>query len=315
MKGKYSLYVSDTVRSYSLELKSKYTFLLGDSATGKTMLYNMLASGGRAIIKRCELGISTPTTDSDIEASLSGKGRLIVFDEGTDVFIRNTDLANKLIKSDNYFLLITRKSYSAIPYSLRDIYEIVDGSIVQKFSWREEKLSSPDIVITEDIGSGQMMYKNIFQRSIFFPDRRSKYLSLRSGGKSNVVNILSELGLHLDLRSKLIYIIVDCSAFGPEIDSLINQIETSNLWNNVIVFTPESFEYLLLMSINPTMKELHQTWDFCDTRKYNSWEQYYTDLLKRVSWSNNLGQYSKKRLRSQFLKYSEDVKHYLETLG
>ena len=81
----------------------------------------------------------------------------------------------------------------------------------------------------------------------------------------------------------------------------------------------ESFEYLILKSglIKCDLGVIDQTYDYADSTKYISWEQFYTDKLSEETRNTN-HQYSKTRLNDfyksrGFLKKVMDIMTGIES--
>jgi hypothetical protein len=65
------------------------------------------------------------------------------------------------------------------------------------------------------------------------------------------------------------------------------------------LYAPESFEYLILQSgiIEIPKTVLSETWNYADSIKYFSWEEFYTFYLSDVT-QNQVGQYTKRKLNA-----------------
>ena len=100
--------------------------------------------------------------------------------------------------------------------------------------------------------------------------------------------------------------IADGAAFGSEIDRVLQLIKSSA---NITLYLPESFEWLLLTSGIFKEKEiariLEEPSDYIESRKYFSWERFFTALLIEKSQDTYL-RYSKKELNSAYLQ--ENIK-------
>lgn len=70
------------------------------------------------------------------------------------------------------------------------------------------------------------------------------------------------------------------------------------------LYAPESFEYILLQSdifvSNQLKKKLTETYNYADSEKYFSWEQYYTALIVEET-KDTEKQYSKSKLNPYYL--------------
>ena len=89
--------------------------------------------------------------------------------------------------------------------------------------------------------------------------------------------------------------VVDGAAFGPEMQDCM---EIAGAYgSSVSIFAPESFEYLILQSglIEVPKAVLAETWDYADSVKFFSWEDFYTSYLSEIS-QNQVYQYSKRKL-------------------
>ena len=95
-------------------------------------------------------------------------------------------------------------------------------------------------------------------------------------------------------NSQTTLIIVDGAAYGSEMNNtmiLINSIP------GYILFTPESFEWLLLNSniLNePYITEvLKAPYNYIESSEFFSWEKYFTDLLNKATKESNIMPYNK----------------------
>lgn len=128
MKGKYHIIVQNKRIRFEFDIKRNITIIRGDSATGKTTLYDMIAlaarngdSSGIEII--CEKKCRT-LDEPDWKLVLPTlHGHIIFFDEGSR-FLKTAEFASMVKKSDNYFVIITREDLPNLPYSAEEIYGI-----------------------------------------------------------------------------------------------------------------------------------------------------------------------------------------------
>lgn len=129
MRGTHSVKVQDRRRvTYSFDLRRNITVLRGDSGTGKTTLYEMVADHTRhgrdsAVSIACDKAC-VALLDMDWEGQLSRtRDSIVVVDEGAR-FVSSTTFSEAIQKTDNYYLIITRQRLHALPYSVDEIYEI-----------------------------------------------------------------------------------------------------------------------------------------------------------------------------------------------
>lgn len=92
-----------------------------------------------------------------------------------------------------------------------------------------------------------------------------------------------------------------------------------------MITAPESFEFVLLhldsitKYLSKDLGEIDRTYDFCDSKKYITWERYYEELLTSITLEHLGFSYGKKKLNSYFLNsrcselYIEQIcKYFIE---
>lgn len=141
MKGKHRVIVSTKRLKYDFELRRNLTIIRGDSATGKTTLVDMIRDyvnnpSGTPVELSCDKSCYV------LEGTL-WKGQLdkivdsIVFiDEGNE-FVKSSEFAGEIQKTDNYYVIVSREALPALPYSVEEIYGIRTsgkyGTLKQKY--------------------------------------------------------------------------------------------------------------------------------------------------------------------------------------
>ncbi|MCR5250811.1 MAG: hypothetical protein K6E50_09430 [Lachnospiraceae bacterium] len=99
-----------------------------------------------------------------------------------------------------------------------------------------------------------------------------------------------------------VIILADGAAFGAYIENIIS---LKSIRNDIGVYLPESFEWLILRSgiLNATEIPdiLEHPEDFIDSSIYFSWERFFTKLLEDKTGSDEKMHYSKARLSDYFL--------------
>ena len=146
-------------------------------------------------------------------------------------------------------------------------------------------------VIVEDSNSGYQFFKNVFdQRGI---------PCIAAAGKSNICAEIEKTD-----AGSTVLIIADGAAFGPEMEKTLAQRRK----RNIILFLPESFEWLILssslISDRETKQILHSPSDFIESREYFSWERFFTALLIGKTRDSYL-RYNKKELNPVYLQDHE----------
>lgn len=132
MRGSFEIAVSRRRGTkYRFTVRRNITVIRGDSGTGKTTLYEMVADHTRlgdqsGVTIECERPC-VALTDSDWRTQLSHFENSIVFiDEGLKDLLSH-EFAREVDGSSNYFVIITRADLPSLPYSVDEIYRIKTG--------------------------------------------------------------------------------------------------------------------------------------------------------------------------------------------
>lgn len=302
MKGKHSITVSNRALQYKFEICRNLTIIKGDSATGKTTLVDMI----REYYENGEQSGVTLKCDKEC-AVLEGRqwkillenihDSIVFIDEGNS-FITSDDFADAVKHSDNYYVIVTRESLPALPYSVDEIYGIKSSGkygMLQKtyqefyriYGKPEYHYSfNPDVVIVEDSNSGYEFFAHILEGK----DRKI----VSAEGKSNIFRKLGQFG-----NSKVL-VIADGAAFGPEMDRVMKRLLSVG---DSVLYLPESFEWLILKS--GVIKDgnisniLIEPSNYIESGKYMSWEQFFTALLKEKTKDSYL-KYTKEKLNASY---------------
>ena len=313
MIGRYEIEIYNNKVHYQLTITRNITIIRGDSATGKSELIRLLtlynsnpSSSGITLIcdKKCIV-----LNDENWELFTgSYTDRIFFIDEGNE-FLCKKEFADVIKSADNYFVIVSRESFPQLPYSVDEIYGLRESEDSGKY--RQAKrfynemykiygkmpgiVNSPEIIITEDSNSGYEFFNAIF---------KDKCVS--AGGKSNVKNLIVQ---HLDQQ---VLAIVDGAAFGSEMQKCMELSFGSR--EGVSIFAPESFEYLILKSgiIEVPKAVIDETWNYADSVRFFSWEEYYTYYLSDVT-RNEISQYSKKKL-NEYYKTKGNLERICEIL-
>lgn len=301
MKGRYSVVVQNNRLHYDFEIKRNITIIQGNSATGKTTLVDMLrqhmnlgASSGVDVI--CDVPCRV-LEGIDWKVILGNLHGMILFiDEGND-FVTREEFASAIKGSDNYFVIITRENLYNLPYSVEEIYGLHSSGKYQNtqkiyqetykiYSDVKEVPIKPKKFIIEDSNSGFEFFKNICDTV--------ELECISAGGKSNIFSVAKAV-----LREGLC-IVADGAAIGPEMNSLYKLAKN----NNVSLYLPESFEWVLLQAgiVNSSLvrQALQEPEEYIDSREFFSWEQFFTKLLIQATEGTYL-KYNKKKLNPVYL--------------
>ena len=145
----------------------------------------------------------------------------------------------------------------------------------------------PEYVIVEDSNAGYEFFKGI--------SKREECSVISAGGKSNIFGEL------IKSRAAQILVIADGAAFGSEMDRVMKLIMRRK---GIVLYLPESFEWLILKSGIAEGKELktilEKPEEFIESSEYLSWERFFTNLLVRVT-KDKYFKYSKRKLNEVYL--------------
>ena len=302
MKGKYKVIVRNNRLHYEFEIKRNITIVRGDSATGKTTLINLLrqaenlgASSGVDLVCPVPCRILEGVNWKLILENSTGT---IFFIDEENAFINTEEFASAVKNSDNYYVLITRENLYNLPYSVDEIYGLhcsgkyhdtkrMYNQMYRIYSDYQELPVIPEKIITEDSNSGFEFFKTV--------GSKNGVVCESAGGKSNIFHVLEQSG------GENICVIADGAAIGPEVDRLYKY---SLQKKNIHLFFPESFEWIILNSGLIQEKNISEIMEnpeeYIDSRKYFSWERFFTVYLTEVTKDTYL-RYSKSKLNENYL--------------
>ena len=299
MIGKYDIEVVTRKVDYQLTVERNITILSGNSATGKSTLYRAIkqfendgrVSGIKLTCDRPCVILEGKNWENDLKEI---KQSIVFVDEGAK-FINTEEFATAIKKSDNYYVLITRQDLGNLPYSIHEIYELDTNRIGNRMFCKQQQIyKSNNIaqnaiiskIVTEDSKTGYEFYNEYA--------KTHNIQCEHADGKTNVSKKIVNKN-----NSQTTLIIVDGAAYGSEMNNtmiLINSIP------GYILFTPESFEWLLLNSniLNePYITEvLKAPYNYIESSEFFSWEKYFTDLLNKATKESNIMPYNKSNNKS-----------------
>lgn len=287
MRGSFEVNVSRRRGTkYRFTIRRNITIVRGDSGTGKTTLYEMIADYTRlgeqsGVTVQCECPC-VALTDSDWKSQLSTFENSIVFiDEGLRDLLSH-DFAKAIEGSSNYYVIITRADLPALPYSVNEIYRIktsgkfhslvplyVDRGGYRYSLYKALPKRDFDVLLTEDSRSGYQFF-----------ERRFKESGIDCEAAGSNANVLNWLDRHAE---EAIFVIADGAAFGAYADRVfkIQGLRRDSL----VVCLPESFEWLLLkagiVKSNAVEEALSNPSQAIESSEYVSWERFFTDLIKK----------------------------------
>lgn len=285
MKGKYKVRVQNKLVRFDFEIERNVSIIRGNSATGKTTLINMIVDYqnlGKAsgVIVNCDVKcVAMINQTNNWKAFLDSIHSGIIFIDEGEPYVRSMEFAEYISDTDNYYVIATRDNLYNIPYSVDAIYELKEsgryGKLKTVYNCFKRIYSEPvvqsmefgknGLVITEDSKSGFQFFKTVCDKKGIVCET--------SKGKSNILTALKGY----DGENALV--VADGAAFGPEMENVYSFSKRVS----AKLFLPESFEWLILnsgiVSDNDIEDILSRPYDFIESEKYFSWEQFFADLL------------------------------------
>lgn len=306
MKGSHRVIIEAKRVKYDFTLTRNITILTGDSASGKTVLIDYIRDYRRygsesGVMVSCDRECRT-LDNEDWEMQLKRITNSIIFIDEGNRFVTSKEFAKLALESDNYFVLATREKMPMLPYSVQEIYGFRESGkyheAKQKYNEMYHlygEISSqssiePELVITEDSNSGYDFFAKLSEQK--------NVNCISANGKSNIIKCLQDSEKTQGTR----LIIVDGAAFGSEMKEVYEYLNTVG---NVVLYAPESFEWLLLSSNtipNANVTEiLQEPENYIDSKKYASWERFFTALLIDMTKGDPVWSYSKKKISSVYV--------------
>lgn len=309
LRGSYDVVVNSRRLQYKFTIRRNVTVIRGQSATGKTTLVDMIRDCNEngidsGVTIRCErdcVVLSGRNWQRDI-AEL--ENCIVFIDEGHN-FVLSQDFAKVIRNSSNYYVIVTRERLENIPYSVDEIYGIrTSGKYAElKSAYHEfyrlyenvfyDGSKSIREIITEDSNSGHQFFSEVAQ-SVGMKCNAA-------AGKSNIASVV----MH---SAGPLLIVADGAAFGPEMERIT---ELMKLRDDIFLYLPESFEWLILQS-GLVAKEhltdiLARPYNYVESEKYFSWEQFFTAVLQDGTKGTTY-QYTKSRLNPVYLHENNKMK-------
>ena len=319
MKGSHRVIVESRKVKYDFVIKRNITILTGDSGSGKTVLIDLIRDYKRfgsdsGVFLSCDCECKT-IDNEDWERQIEEISNSIIFIDEGNRFLSSKRFAELIQQSDNYYVIATREKLPMLSYSVNEIYGFRESGkyheAKQKYNEiyhlygeiTEDDGIKPQYVITEDSNSGYEFFSKLCGNDI---------VCVSANGKSNIIKFLQQS----ENQEKRL-VIVDGAAFGTEMRDVADYID---VFGDVVLYAPESFEWILLAAnIIPAgnvNKILEQPEEFIDSKKYVSWERYFTSLLIELTKDDPVWAYSKKKLPGVYLssKVISTVKNIMKLI-
>lgn len=267
---------------FKFTIRRKFTIIRGDSATGKSTLYQMISDASSSRVSGVTISCDVPLcplNENSYQYELkTERNHIYVLDEDFGA-LKNKEFTMYALSSDNCFIIITRESLSMFPYSYKEIYKIhTSGKFhsLERIYPDYDEFQEKEHIVTEDEDAGYEYYYNLYGEKV-----------ISSHGNSN----LSKYG------SDDCLLIGDGCAIGAYIQDL--------LLSNAALYLPESFEWMLLQhdmfhKVKEVREIIQEPEKMLDAR-YASPEQYCAELLTFIT-RNTPAQYTKSKLNECYMK-------------
>jgi hypothetical protein len=285
-------------------LERNITVVRGDSGTGKTTLYEMIAEYTR-LGEDSGVQVSAPCpcvalVDMDWQNQLSHtKGSVVFIDEGAH-YLASREFAAAIQQTDNYYVIFNRENLHELPYSVEGIYQIKTSNRYHTFeklyrrhdgyvysNGRNRRRASASVLLTEDSGAGLQLYQHLYEGTAVRCES--------AGSNSGIFTWLQQN------HQEGVFVIADGAAFGAEMDRVMKL--QRQYPDQITVCLPESFEWLILQSgliDAPDLGEmLENPSAYVDSIQYFSWENFFEDYLVQQT-AGTYYAYSKSQLHSYY---------------
>lgn len=301
---------------YKFSLYRNITIIRGCSGTGKTTLYRLVSNFEKekeksGVVVNCKVPVVT-LTSINWEQKLNNIDNSIVFIDEGNSFIKSKHFVKHVKNSGNYFVLFTRENLDNLPSSINEMYEIKTKNklhtlerlyVLNEFFYLDSIKTDYNIILTEDSKSGLQFFK------FFYSSKQKKCIS--SNGNSSIYKKL------LEYSKEKVFLFADGAAFAPYIDEVYKYKKFKN--KNIVLCFPESFEYVILESgvikTEKWKKEIKKPFEYINYKKCLTWEQYFIELIEKITANNNDGsKYSKDKIAQYYTK-EVNAKKILKIIG
>lgn len=178
MVGRYKLEINGLKVKYKIAIERQITIIKGDSGTGKSTLWKVVSEalkGSKGYSSNMIEKIYTLDELSPWEMLIKTLKNKIIFIDENSRYVYSSDFAEVAQRSDNYFVIISRRSLDNMVYSYKSIYElktnknngICETELIYKFrdNIGNNTVNNHNMVICEDRKSGYQMMKLIIDNS------------------------------------------------------------------------------------------------------------------------------------------------------
>ncbi len=300
MNGAHDILVSSGKIQYKLHIRRNITIIRGDSSTGKTALISYIQRAMNpqdiSVDLQCDVPVLAVTPIEDWYHRIENTKNSIIFLDENCSFVSTERFASIALRSTNYFVIVSRYDFPMLPYSVAEIYSLLNKNkrypqtkqvynTLYPYTYHVPCVAEqPQVLIIEDTGSGYDFFSKIME-------------TVSAESASDILATLQ------GIKDKNVAVIADGAAFGAYISDLQMYIFKTN--QSIFACFPESFEWLLLISGIINDKKLSKILEspelYIYSETFASWEQYFTSLLIDISKDLHGFQYTTSKLAPGYL--------------
>lgn len=263
---------------YTLTLNRRVSVIKGKSGIGKSHMVQILERSDDIHYYVCDrkIAVVPPNLQADIDSWLCAYRGFVLFADENAAWAHTAEFADKARENGCWLVIISRSlTHITARYSVRAVYTIHESG---KYRWnvpyysKSEALNPTLPIYTEDSKSGFTFLSKIFKDTVSI------------GGKDKFLRMGTLLYNH--------NVVADGAAFGQ----ILSKYQVEYTLGKINFVLPESFEWLLLQSgifegITGKVEEPEN--NGANGSQYDTWENYFEDLLNKLMLENGAHGYSK----------------------
>lgn len=304
--------VKDDLLHFNIDLQRRVSFIKGDSATGKTSMYNLLDRKLRHKDDEVLLKSNIDIVLLDF-SNLSEKHSHVLYIVDDLDILPNHDfeaLMDNMIEDDLWFLIMSReevdyKLKASIIFSSNCEYSlgVVNGvyTLIPLYIYDNKTIDKYDCVLVEDAKGGFEFFSKLYSNC-----------EVRSAcGKNNVITCMNTA---IEDGFENILVIFDTANFGSCFSEFYNTATKSEA-NIEFISAYECFEELLLQT--NLLRHLEEV-DFAfqnlesEANKFKSWEKYFEYLISVATSNKPYGYSHGKKLTHCYIDDCSSCNRYVK---
>lgn len=284
-----SLDIKNDLLHFNINLQRRISFIMGDSATGKSSMYELLNLKLRHNDDEVFLKSNIDIVLLDFSNLKDSHSHVLYIVDDLDI-LPNHDfeaLMNSMVEDDLWFLIMSReevdyKLKASIIFSSNCEYTlgVIDNVYTLRplYTYERSITNKYDCVLVEDSKGGFDFFNKLY--------KDSKVLSTK--GKNNIVTSMETA---VDNGFRNILVIFDTANFGSCFAEFYNKARVSEA-NIEFISTYECFEELLVRTnllnnlgvVKYGLENIEE-----EANKFKSWEKYFEYLIKVATQNKPYG--------------------------